>query len=98
MYKLKILVAFIASAIIGLSLNIAQHHTSRSAEPVVENTTDPVLDSFLRDFDHKPSPVRYPRRDAIDDDVLYETLNSVHWTRPVGAARESVSIDSRTVE
>lgn len=87
MQKLKILIAVTAAAFIGLSLNLAKHYKSTAvalaeAPPVAEDSVDPVVESFLRDLDRRPTTMPRIRRDAIDDDILYKSLNEIHWTSP----------------
>ena len=41
---------------------------------------DPVVASFERQMNHRPAPPRPARRDDIDDDVLYRTMNRIHWS------------------
>ncbi len=43
---------------------------------------DPVLASFERAFNHEPVVASVAVREAIEDDVLYAELNSVHWSSP----------------
>ena len=42
--------------------------------------TDPVLASFERQFDREIAPAVRATRDSIDEDVLYRSMNSIHWT------------------
>ena len=41
---------------------------------------DPVVASFERELTHQPARTAPVRRDAIDNDVLYRTMNEIHWT------------------
>ena len=41
---------------------------------------DPVVAAFEREFAREPGPPARIRRESIDDDVLYQTINSIHWT------------------
>ena len=42
---------------------------------------DQVAASFEREQNREPGPVRRPSRESIDQDVLYRTMNTVHWTK-----------------
>ena len=41
---------------------------------------DPVAMSFERDMSREPGPTAPVRRDSIDHDELYETINTIRWT------------------
>ena len=41
---------------------------------------DPVLMSFERELNHEPAPATRARGESVDQDLLYRTVNSVHWT------------------
>ena len=42
--------------------------------------TDEIVGSFNRELARQPGPARPVTRKAIDEDVLYRTVNSIHWT------------------
>lgn len=41
---------------------------------------DPVIASFERELNHAPAKPVAARREAIDNDVLYRSMNKIHWT------------------
>ena len=41
---------------------------------------DPVIASIERELDHAPAKPVAARREAIDNDVLYRSMNRIHWT------------------
>ena len=66
---------------------------SSNPTPVVE---DQVVASFERELNHEPGPATPARREAIDEDVLYRTINSVHWTVDGNAGKSSdTDVDKR---
>ncbi len=52
-----------------------------SAEESVEN--DQIVASFERAFNDRQPTAEVVTRFAIDDDVLYKTVNTVHWSTSV---------------
>jgi len=50
------------------------------ADQPSENDPDPVVQSFERELNREPAPAAPVRRDSIDEDQLYQAVNSVHWT------------------
>lgn len=53
--------------------------TQRTADTAGVDT-DQIIESFERELNHEPGPARPAERTSIDEDVLYHTANSVHWT------------------
>ena len=69
--------ALVASIFAGLTRD------NRNATPAAlmnASEPDPIIESFEREFNREPGPARPVERTAIDEDVLYHTANSVHWT------------------
>jgi hypothetical protein len=60
--------------VIALTLTFAV----ASAEDLLDD--DPVVASFERELNHESPPAPMVTRSAIQDDVLYETLNTIHWS------------------
>lgn len=46
-----------------------------------QQESDPVIASFERELDRQPVPAAPPTGQAIEEDVLYDTVNEVHWTQ-----------------
>ncbi|MDJ0709465.1 MAG: hypothetical protein QNJ14_03695 [Woeseiaceae bacterium] len=68
-------------AVIGVAIF---DDVTRSAPPAA----DAIVGSFERDISRLPGPTPPATRDAIDNDVLYRTVNPVHWTDDSGAEYE----------
>ncbi len=49
-----------------------------SAEEVLED--DQIVASFERALNHEPTPASVVTRSAIEGDMLYETINTIHWS------------------
>ena len=49
-------------------------------EVPVTATEDQVRASFERELNHVPALAHRVTRESIDDDVLYQIANTVHWT------------------
>ena len=58
-------------------VGVAAFDDMRRPENIV---TDEVVSSFNRDLTRQPGPARPVNRESIDEDVLYRTMNSIHWT------------------
>jgi len=50
-----------------------------SAEEVIID--DQIVASFEREFNHEPASAPAVTRSAIKDDVLYKTVNTIHWSQ-----------------
>jgi len=50
-----------------------------SADEIVDD--DQVFASFERDMNHRPAPAAIVTRSAIDEDILYDRINSISWTK-----------------
>jgi hypothetical protein len=72
--------------LIVVSVAIVAFVVNPSAEGTVTKT-DPILESFERDMTREPTPAAPVSRDSIDEDELYETINTIQWTtdKPVNA-------------
>ena len=46
-----------------------------------QQESDPVIASFERELERQPVPAAPATGHAIEEDVLYDTVNEVHWTR-----------------
>ena len=44
------------------------------------HAVDPIVEQFERELNREPGPARPVERSAIDEDELYQVVNSVHWT------------------
>ena len=77
----------IGAAVVN-DVNLATDESNR----IAVTKPDPIVESFERDFDREPGPSRPAERKAIDEDVLYRALNSIHWTEtdgpPCAASRD----------
>ena len=47
----------------------------------LQQESDPVIASFERELERQPVPAAPPTGQAIEEDVLYDTVNEVHWTQ-----------------
>ena len=50
---------------------------------------DPIAQSFERELNREPGPQAPVRRDSIDDDVLYQALNKMHWSETQNPAQRA---------
>ena len=64
--------------------------TRVSATPPPE-IADSVVQSFARELQHTPGPIAEIRRESIDDDELYQALNTIHWTPEMQANSDSTN-------
>ncbi len=58
-------------------------------------TTDEVVSSFNRELARQPGPARPVTRGAIDEDVLYRTMNSIHWSGEPTVLLKAAETDSK---
>jgi hypothetical protein len=73
--------AMVAVAILGgVGLAIVNDMTRREAVAGGSAAPDQVLASFGRELSREPGPAMAARRESIDEDVLYRTMNATHWT------------------
>ena len=49
---------------------------------------DSVVQSFERELKHEPATPAPVKRDAIDQDELYRSVNRIHWTPEAQADSE----------
>lgn len=54
---------------------------------------DPVVSSFERDLNRQPTPTDKPRRESIDEDVLYKEMNAIHWTEKQDVDTDDIAAD-----
>ncbi len=82
MKKLSTIIALVVAAI--LVINGPASPPIETADDKLTDRSpvdaDPVVASFERELARKPAQTAPVRRDAIDDDVLYRTMNEIHWT------------------
>lgn len=57
---------------------------------------DPVVSSFERDLNRQPIPTAMPRRESIDEDVLYKEMNAIHWTEKQDIDTDDIATDPRS--
>ena len=70
--------ALVASIYAGLTRDTS----NATPAPLMDaSEPDPIIESFEREFNREPGPARPVERTSIDEDVLYHTANSVHWTK-----------------
>ena len=80
--KLSTIAALVVAAIVVINdpastpIETTDH---KSADPSQVNA-DPVVASFERELARQPVQAAPVRRDAIANDVLYRTMNEIHWT------------------
>ena len=60
--------------------------------------SDPVAESFERDFDRAPTPTAPIRRSDIDEDLLYQAINPIGWTQPDSQPLEDLPVDARETQ
>lgn len=74
---LALAAVFIATLVIdALTLDVSVRRDGEH-EP---SGADQVVASFERELNRQPSPAGRPRREAVEDDVLYRAVNEIHWT------------------
>jgi hypothetical protein len=66
----------VSAALISINLITA---TAMSEEL---DSSDPIAASFERMLNHEPPRNTIPQGGAIEQDVLYAVLNSIHWSSP----------------
>ena len=94
---MKNLTPVIASSIIvtlGVSaaVYILSGATDRPAREFAE--VDPIVASFERELNHQRAPAARATGAAIDDDVLYEKMNKIHWSAdPVDTDEAEETVD-----
>ena len=97
----KILAVVAAIYVTAILLNSAlkpAESTSLAARQS-QNLPDPVLESFERELNREPVPAAPVRREAIDGDELYRTINSVAWSPEVRLDAETTEDTAeRTIE
>ncbi len=49
-----------------------------SAEEVLED--DQIVASFERELNREPTPASVVTRSTIEGDILYEAINTIHWS------------------
>ena len=89
MYWKTILTALFAvclAAAVGHSV-ISPGETAVSAAQPAPDKHDPIVASFERELDREPTPRQWVRRDSIDQDELYRTINTAQWTAGTQTAR-----------
>ena len=60
---------------------IADGQAGEASSPADEAAAaDQILASFVRELEHEAAAMPRVTRESIDDDILYEALNAVHWT------------------
>lgn len=67
----------IGLAVIAMAQTADQPPATRLAADAHE---DPIVASFERELNHKPMDTPPIRGESIDEDVLYKTMNAIHWT------------------
>ena len=90
--KLSTIIALVVAAILvinGPASPPIETADDKLAERSPESA-DPVVASFERELARKPVQAAPARRDAIDDDVLYRTMNEIHWTLDDRGAADNV--------
>jgi len=68
----KSIATVVLIGLVGAGLSVSDLQTREG--------TDPVIQSFERDFNREPVPTAPIRRESINSDELYRMVNSVHWT------------------
>ena len=90
MHRKRVLAVAIPLGVIGI-LAAAVLKTTTTPETAgvgFPGDADPVLAAFEREFRREPGPRAKARRASIDGDVLYQTMNAVHWSTDGGARRK----------
>ncbi len=73
-------VAISAVLFAGVYAGIQNDVSNRISAEAEEAEKDQIIESFERELNREPGPARPAERTSIDEDVLYHTANSVHWT------------------
>ena len=75
------MVAFAIAAIANAMRSPAPEAPESRLTDVQRHEADPIVASFERDFDRQPGPATPAAGQAIEDDVLYQSVNEALWTR-----------------
>ena len=81
--------------VLGASVVASQSNAPSDAQVAnpPPNATDPIVASFERELNHVPAPSTPPLREAIDQDILYRTINRATWSSAPGRSDESDDIE-----
>ena len=71
----------LAALLVANALKSPPTEAPESRLTELQQESDPVIASFERELDRQPVPAAPPTGEAIEEDVLYDTVNEVHWTR-----------------
>ncbi len=79
-HALIVALTIIASVVLIIDVAIADTAPPATSGTPLEAGSDEVTRSFQRELTREPVPTRRITRRAIDDDVLYQTINTATWT------------------
>ncbi len=83
----------IVGGIIGVSA-VLMFAAASAEKPLKE---DQIVASFERAFGHEPALATKVTRSAIDTDVLYTEINTIHWSTPEEQIDRMVAVETTAV-